>query len=88
MLARELRARGGFGVLLEIKTTRLRRVVSQVRRGSCPGTRLAAEASQGSDRDAIRGRHIGRPRKRRDSTRDRREHNPANPVAQGADLAL
>jgi hypothetical protein len=33
VLAREPRARGGFGVLLEIKTTRLRRVVSQVRRG-------------------------------------------------------
>ena len=31
MLAREPRARGGFGVLLESKTTRLRLVVSQVR---------------------------------------------------------
>ena len=31
MLAREPRARAGFGVLLEIKTTRLRRVVSPVR---------------------------------------------------------
>ena len=31
MLARESRARGGFGVLLESKPTRLRLVVSQVR---------------------------------------------------------
>jgi hypothetical protein len=37
VLGRGLRARGGFGVLLEIKTTRLRRVVSEVRRGSRPG---------------------------------------------------
>jgi hypothetical protein len=32
--ARESRARGGFGVLLEINTTRLLHVVSSVREGS------------------------------------------------------